>query len=156
VTLQPRKVRIGAIDVLAFHYPRVEIEVHCGKGTYIRSLARDLGDKMGCGALVETLRRTRIGPFTLGEALPLDTTPAVACARLLPLSAAVAELPVLELTRERLQQLTVGQAIPFTGAQSATARLFAVLATDGRLCALARWDPEQCLLQPAKVFSVIP
>jgi tRNA pseudouridine55 synthase len=156
VTLQPRKVRIDGIDVLAFHYPQLEIEVRCGKGTYIRSLARDLGDKLECGALVETLRRTRIGPFTLGDALPLDTTPAVARARLLPLSAAVAELPALELTCEQLQQLTVGQAIPFTGAKSTTARLFAVLATDGRLCALARWDPEQHLLRPAKVFCVVP
>jgi tRNA pseudouridine55 synthase len=156
VTLQPRKVRIDGIDVLAFHYPRLEIEVRCGKGTYIRSLARDLGDKLGCGALVEALRRTRIGPFTLGEALPLDTTPTIACARLLPLSAAVAELPVLELSREQLQQLTVGQGIPYTGAVPATAALFAVLAPEGKLCALVRWDPEQRLLQPAKVFCLVP
>jgi len=71
VMLRPRPVVIHQIDVLRYEYPHLELEVHCGKGTYIRSLARDLGDRLGCGALVETLRRTRVGSTSLrAVALP--------------------------------------------------------------------------------------
>src|SRR5437764_1229017 len=69
VTLQPRRVRVDAINVLSFAYPHLELEIHCGKGTYIRSLARDLGERLGCGALVATLRRTRVGHFTVENAI---------------------------------------------------------------------------------------
>ena len=48
------------------------MEVDCGKGTYIRSIARDLGAKLGCGGLVQTLRRTRVGPFTAEQGIGLD------------------------------------------------------------------------------------
>src|SRR5262249_42878594 len=64
VALQPRRVQVHGINLLAFDYPQLELEVVCGKGTYIRSLARDLGERLDCGGLVETLRRTRVGPFT--------------------------------------------------------------------------------------------
>jgi tRNA pseudouridine55 synthase len=74
VTLEARHVRIYSIDLLKYDYPRLEIEVHCGKGTYIRSLARDLGDRLGCGALVESLRRTRVGPFNVEDAVGVDAT----------------------------------------------------------------------------------
>src|SRR5205823_4343017 len=61
VTLQPRKVQVYSIDIRRYDYPEVDLEVRCGKGTYIRSLARDLGELLGCGGLVQVLRRTRIG-----------------------------------------------------------------------------------------------
>src|SRR5690349_8551537 len=72
VDLTPRTVRIDRIDVLEFDYPRLRLEVLCGKGTYIRSLARDLGDRLGCGAYLGGLRRTRVGPFTPADAALLD------------------------------------------------------------------------------------
>jgi tRNA pseudouridine55 synthase len=59
VALAPRRVQINGIDVLAYNYPLLDVEVRCGKGTYIRSLARDVGDRLGCGGFVEMLRRTR-------------------------------------------------------------------------------------------------
>ena len=59
VSLQARKVRVYAVEILAYTWPRLELEVRCGKGTYIRSLARDLGKRLGCGGLIESLRRTR-------------------------------------------------------------------------------------------------
>src|SRR5262245_34951760 len=93
VALQARPVRIDEIDVLSYAWPRLELEVRCGKGAYMRSLARDLGERLGCGGLIQTLRRTRVGPFAVEEAVPLDAEAAVARARLQPLAAAVAELP---------------------------------------------------------------
>ena len=68
VTPQPRRVRIDSIRLLRYANPDAEIEVVCGKGTYIRSLAHDLGARLGCGAHLAALRRTSSGGFTLAEA----------------------------------------------------------------------------------------
>src|SRR5205085_1672899 len=91
--LAPRIVHIDAIDLLDFDYPHLRIEVRCGKGTYIRSLARDFGERLGCGAYLSGLRRTRVGRFTADDAVPLEADAETARGRLLPLAAAVAELP---------------------------------------------------------------
>ncbi|MEE8346853.1 MAG: tRNA pseudouridine(55) synthase TruB [Dehalococcoidia bacterium] len=72
VTLQPRAVKIERIDLLSFRTPLVEIEVRCGKGTYIRTLADDLGQLLGCGAHLQSLRRTAVGPFDVDDAVSLE------------------------------------------------------------------------------------
>ena len=74
VELAPRRVRIDRIAVLRYDWPRLELEIDCGGGTYIRSIARDIGEALGCGGLVEILVRTRIGPFTLDGAVDLAGT----------------------------------------------------------------------------------
>ena len=72
VTLEPRKVRIDRIDVQNYEWPLVELVVACGAGTYIRSIARDLGESLGCGGLVQVLTRTRIGRFRIEDAVDPD------------------------------------------------------------------------------------
>jgi len=67
-----RQVEIKAIDLIAFEPPLLTIAVTCSKGTYIRSLANDIGDKVGCGAYLAGLRRTRVGHYRLSEALSID------------------------------------------------------------------------------------
>jgi tRNA pseudouridine55 synthase len=109
VTLQPRTVRIDAAEILSYAWPRLELEVRCGKGTYIRALARDLGERLGCGGLIESLRRTRVGPFAAEDAVPLDADPPAALARLLPLSAAAADLPRVEVAPPEAARLRNGQ-----------------------------------------------
>src|SRR5579871_6504470 len=74
VELTARVVRIDAVRVLAYDRPFLDVEIDCGKGTYIRSIARDLGAKLGVGGLVETLRRTRVGPFTAEQGISVDAT----------------------------------------------------------------------------------
>ena len=59
----PRPVVIHEIEILEMQLPRVKMRIHCSKGTYIRSLCRDVGDKLGCGACMEELKRTRVGIF---------------------------------------------------------------------------------------------
>lgn len=59
--MQARSVEIFKVKVLSYNFPRLQLEVHCSSGTYIRSLAHDLGERLGCGGLVEELRRTAIG-----------------------------------------------------------------------------------------------
>ncbi len=68
----PRKVTIFDIDVLDYRYPHLNLAVRCGSGTYIRSIARDLGEALATGGLMHDLSRTRIGPFELAESRPID------------------------------------------------------------------------------------
>jgi tRNA pseudouridine55 synthase len=70
---RPRPVRIDRIDVLAYEWPRLQLDIHCGRGTYIRAIARDLGRILGCGGVCEALTRTAIGPFHIEKAVNLDT-----------------------------------------------------------------------------------
>lgn len=73
--LKPRPVIIHSIDVERFEWPVVTLRIACGKGTYIRSLARDLGAALGTGGMLCALRRTRVGPWTLEHATTLDDLP---------------------------------------------------------------------------------
>lgn len=75
VELAPRPVFIEAIDLLALDWPHVELDVRCGKGVYIRSLARDLGVALGTGGMLAALRRTAVGGFTIDMATPMEDLP---------------------------------------------------------------------------------
>ncbi|MFA6520947.1 MAG: tRNA pseudouridine(55) synthase TruB [Candidatus Gracilibacteria bacterium] len=68
VKLEPRKVTIKNIEILKWEWPLVTLKIDCSKGTYIRSIAHDLGQKLGCGGYVKELRRTRIGDFKVEDA----------------------------------------------------------------------------------------
>ena len=67
-----RKVKIYSIEILSYHYPELKIKVHCSSGTYIRTLAEDIGQRLGTGAYLTALRRTRIGDFSIENAKPLE------------------------------------------------------------------------------------
>jgi tRNA pseudouridine55 synthase len=69
----PKKVHIERIELLRFDSPELEIAVDCGAGTYVRTLAADLGTRLGCGAYLAGLRRTRSGPFEIEQALDFET-----------------------------------------------------------------------------------
>ncbi len=73
--LEPRPVVIRSIDIVSFDWPLVTLDIACGKGTYIRSLARDLGAMLGTGGMLRSLRRTRVGPWTLEHAVTLEGLP---------------------------------------------------------------------------------
>ncbi|HEX3313616.1 MAG TPA: tRNA pseudouridine(55) synthase TruB, partial [Gemmataceae bacterium] len=110
VELAPRAVRIDRIDIEDFAYPRLDIEIACGKGTYIRSLARDLGQRLGTGGYLSSLRRTRIGVFDEFDAIELDSPPVPLTLR--SLNDAVAYLPRLVLDDAELCRLANGQRLP--------------------------------------------
>ncbi|WP_207456232.1 tRNA pseudouridine(55) synthase TruB [Desertivibrio insolitus] len=136
VELQPRRVTVAAFEVLAIRRSPgtldVDVRVECSSGTYIRALARDLGRDLGVGGHLTALRRTRIGPFAVTDASPLDTldprattTPAADVARAL--------FPVLELDAERTVDLGHGKRI---AADVDAAGPVAAIAPDGRLVGL--------------------
>jgi tRNA pseudouridine55 synthase len=150
VDLAPRTVQVHGIDVLRYDYPRLEVEVRCGKGTYVRSLARDLGERLGCGAFVEALRRTRVGPFRAEDAVPLTQVfeESAARARLLPAALAVGELPRVELGGADLARLRCGQAVAAPGPDGEEV---AVFDHGGELVAVA--VRGRGALRPAKVLG---
>lgn len=149
VDLAPRTVRVDAIDVESFEYPRLRLTVRCGKGTYIRSLARDLGERLGCGAYLEGLRRTSVGPFTPADAVPLDAAAETARSRLLPPAAAVARLPRLTVSGQDVIRLRNGQSIAPTDTAPRVNEL-AVFDASDHLVAIAAADGVS--LRPVKVF----
>lgn len=69
---RPRLVQIYGITIRSISLPFIELEVHCGKGTYIRSLARDMGALLGCGGYLHSLRRTAIGDYNVGNAITIS------------------------------------------------------------------------------------
>src|SRR5262249_9148806 len=149
VSLSPRQVTIHAIDVTAFAYPDLELVVRCGKGTYIRSLARDLGKRLACGGYVACLRRLQVGCFNVAEALSLDGEPVQARMRLLPAACAVSELPSITLDEAAASRLLHGQRIraPIPLAPAETA----VFDEAGRLLAIAEvaeglWHAKKVLV----------
>lgn len=73
--LKPRPVFIRSLEVLSYEWPLVRLQITCGKGTYIRSLARDFGKALGIGGCLTALRRTRIGDFHVDNAWKLDDVP---------------------------------------------------------------------------------
>jgi tRNA pseudouridine55 synthase len=156
VALQARKVRIDGIELLSYAWPRLELEVRCGKGTYIRSLARDLGARLGCGGLIETLRRTRVGPFAIADAAPLDAEAGAALSRMKPLTAAVAGLPPVAVSAADATRLQHGQRVRLSPlAQRASAGCageVAVFGPAGEFLGVARLDTARRELVPLKIL----
>ncbi len=73
--LEPRPVTIHAIDITGYDWPTLTLDIRCGKGTYIRSLARDIGKHLGTGGVLAALRRTQVGQFTIEQSTPLHDLP---------------------------------------------------------------------------------
>lgn len=153
---EPRQVRIDRIDGLQIALPDLTIAVTCSKGTYIRSLARDIGEALGCGAHLTALRRTRHGPFTLAEALSLEALAPLAergelAARLLPPDLTLLSAPVLIVGTASERRLLTGRSI--RGERGAASGPRArVYAADGAFVAIARPDGHGGWL-PDKVFA---
>ncbi|MFM9169803.1 MAG: tRNA pseudouridine(55) synthase, partial [Phycisphaerales bacterium] len=74
--LAPRPVRIDAIDVLDYAWPRLTIDIRCAQGTYVRSIARELGEALGTGGHCASIRRTAVGAWTASRAVTVDALPA--------------------------------------------------------------------------------
>ncbi len=149
VVLEPRPVRIDGIRILGYDWPALEVEVRCGGGTYIRSIAHDLGEALGCGAVMEALVRTRIGGFVLEDALDPDELDRDALGDLLrPPLDAVAYLPRVALDDAALAEVRLGRKVPGEAEPGAEV---ALIGPDGRLIALG--EADGLLIQPRKVLA---
>lgn len=150
VEREPRRVSIERIEVLSWEPPRLRLRVVCGTGTYIRSLARDIGEVLGTGGYLHALRRTHSGTIGLGETVPLEGLQEREDVEraLLPPERAVIGRPALVLTSAEEAWIVTGRPIEYEGVAQGSVRLYG---SSGDLVALGRADAGR--IEPYKVFS---
>jgi len=166
--LKPSEVFVERFDLLGYRPPVVEFEVKCSTGTYVRSLAHDLGQVLACGAHLEALRRTSVGPYTLAGAVPLDELENAASGQgspacILPLERLLPDVPAVSVLAEAEGRVRTGSLLapdhlvpPSPGSPAAFpggAPLLRLFGPSGRLLALARPSPDGSGLHPFLVFS---
>lgn len=122
VELQPREIDVDAIAVIEHGAERSVLEVTCGKGTYVRSLARDIAETLGTRGHVSMLHRAAVGPFHDGDALTIDQLEALSLeerdALLKPVAAGFIDLPEIRLDAQQATAVRHGNAVLLTGAGS--------------------------------------
>jgi tRNA pseudouridine55 synthase len=153
VELEPRPVWIERVTLLGWEPPQLTIDVICGKGTYIRALARDVGQMLGCGAHLAALQRTAVGSFRLEDSVPIDQhspeeISAIFADHLLPPEVAVADWLRVGLSAEQARLVRNGMAIDLPGVMVERVRAHT---PDGALLALLA--PQQGRWRPEKVFD---
>jgi tRNA pseudouridine55 synthase len=150
---RPRPVRINSLRLLALDGAEAVLSVDCSKGTYVRVLAEDLGQAMGCGACLSGLRRTRVGPLSIEAAVTLAELEALEVparrARLLPLDALLGGLPRVELGEQEAGRFCHGQRLPLAIAPAPRVRVYG---RDARLLGVASVD-EHGVLAPRRLIQ---
>lgn len=150
VEIEPRTVEVHRIELLRFAYPEVELHIECGSGTYVRSIGRDLGETLGCGAMMSALRRTRIGPFRVEDAVdpeswsPGDLASPLRC---------VADLPRFVCDDDHLTTLVHGRPLLLDGVDLPTGVPISIVNDAEELLAIADWRPHDRRLKPRHVFA---
>ena len=158
VKRDPRRVEIHELLLEDWSPPQFTIRIACSSGTYIRALACDLGQWLGCGAHVAALTRLACGPFTLEEAIGLEDLAQVVREGRLdevmhPPDAAVADWPPLIFDEEAAWRITHGQ--PVAGAARGEGGWARVYSLKGEFLAITRWNQAGGCWQPHKVFAQI-
>jgi tRNA pseudouridine55 synthase len=164
--LRPRKVHVYEFRLLRFEAPLADFEIICGGGTYIRSLARDLGEALGCGAVLTALTRTATGPFKLTAAYRLDALPGPEHWRtvLKPMRLAVMHLPWVVLTPQQVQVIIHGGYLKWPTAPDmpdtplptrplAPKERVALVNEERELVAIGEYDPQGPWIKPAVVLT---
>lgn len=156
VERERRKVTIDELDLIDWRPPDLIIHVRCSRGTYVRTLAHDLGEKLGCGGHLRWLRRTRTGPFTLDEAVGLDTLMELVhqgkrdeiAARLVPMREALASMPEIQLPARYARSVSFGHPLDIGDLRTLRAppfprgRRVRLIAPEGDLLAVAESTGE--------------
>lgn len=143
----PRQIEIFSLDLLSVQMPYLEVDVHCSAGTYIRSLAFDIGRKLGCGANLSALCRTGSSQFTLDDAIDLETLEALdklqAEDRTISLSKCLAFMPGIEVGGSVAEDVRHGRPLSVDDIQSprpAETRSIRLLDCEGSLLAVVSLD----------------
>jgi len=163
VELEARPVDIRRLELIEVpDTDHAVLEAECGKGTYVRSLARDMGRSLGCFGHVSALRRTAVGPFAPESMISLEQLEAM-CHRaasgeasladaLLPVETALDDIPALAVSRADAARLTRGQAVLLRGRDAPNFRGSVYVTVAGQLLALAELDHGEIV--PKRVFNL--
>ena len=154
VELKPRKIQVHNLELLEWAPPEAVVDVYCSSGTYVRSLANDLGKALDCGANLIGLRRTKSGRFTLREAVPLNKlrdafNDGTWYQYLIPAADALSDWPAIHLNHEQLEAVRHGHRI---SGEPGLGELVRGISEQGELVALLEYDSEKNEWQPRKVF----
>jgi len=153
--LEARPVTIHRLEIVAYDYPELQLDIQCGSGTYVRALGRDIAEQLGTAAVMSALRRTAIGSFTVEGAVAQEAISRDRLDELLlsPLRA-VELLPQVQLNEPQLEQVSHGRTIQLDPEFQATNPTeFAALDTQGKLAAILKpvtdrdWRPSRNFLQ---------
>lgn len=156
VDLEPRTINVYSLELLEWDPPEAVIDVYCSSGTYVRSLAHDLGEVLGCGANLVGLRRTKSGQFALRDAVPLRKLQEAFAngdwyKYLIPAAEALSDWYSIELTSEQVDEVRHGHRVPAAEAMS-EGKWARAISQQGELVALMEYDIDSQEWQPRKVF----
>lgn len=157
VEIEPRPVTIHSLEMVASTEDTATFEAQCGKGTYVRAIARDLGRQLGCYGHVVALRRTRVGPFTevdLVAFADLEASPEAAAESMLAVEAGLTELPCVVIDRNAAARLRRGQSILLRGRDAPAEGEKAYAACEGAPVAFGTVESGE--LVPSRVFNFQP
>ncbi len=154
VKLEPRLIKVHSLELLEWALPEVVVDVHCSSGTYVRSLANDIGEQLGIGAHLNGLRRSKSGNFTLRDAVSMrqlrdDFESGTWANSLIPAAEALGDWPTIELDEKQLKLVVNGNRIPADASMPDMAR---AISEQGDLVAILQKNGEEW--QPKKVFFV--
>lgn len=148
----PRRVVIRTLELIEVDDVSFRIRVACSKGTYIRTLAIDLGRALGCGAHLSALRRSRIGPFGMEQAITLglleETSPAARAGLLAPVDTLVAHLPRVDLDGVQMIALLQGRVVDIADGHHGLVRVYG----EGRFLGLGERHPD-AKLSPKRLVA---
>jgi len=153
---EAREVTIKELTVEKAASPEVSFKVVCSKGTYVRSLVHDIGQRIGCGAYLKELRRLRSGPFTIEQAVAVE---AVEDKYLLPISDALGYLPGVEVDEPQAREVQQGRELFLkktevaSGCGKAGRPWVRILSRYGNLLAIYTWRDNSGDLKPVRVFK---
>lgn len=145
VERKPRPVTIYSLDLLRYADDEIAFDVRCSKGTYVRTLAEDIGEALGCGAFVEELRRVSVAPYDNQAMISVDDLEDLSCegfdaldAKLLPIDTAIRDWPEIRLNADSAYYLRQGQ--PIQVAKSPTSGWVRVYGPEDKFLGLAEID----------------
>jgi tRNA pseudouridine55 synthase len=154
VELDPRQVTIYDLKFSNYKAPDLALEIECSAGTYIRSIAHDLGERLSTGAHLAALRRVKAGPFTIDDAIPFPKLEVGFMVGkweryIIPAVDALPEFPIVKVTQDDLDHVKHGHRIPAEPGSSGLAR---AVSHDGELIAILEVVEDGKLWHPRKVF----
>lgn len=161
VERKPRRIRIEEIQIESVELPRVTMTVTCSKGTYIRTLCHDIGEKLGCGGCMEQLTRVRVAEFTIEQSKTLSQLEEAVRERtvdeiLVPVDAIFKNYSSVTVREEFQRALENGNRIPLEGLvkweQSWVHEPVRVYDVEGRFAGIYQYQPKEKDIKPVKIF----
>jgi tRNA pseudouridine55 synthase len=157
VELEPKEIDVYHLELLEWDPPEAIVDVFCSSGTYVRSLANDLGEFLGCGGHLVGLRRTKSGEFALRDAIQLRKLEEAFAAGdwykyLIPAAEALGDWPSRELSNEEVDLVRHGHRVPAETPPENPEHWVRAISQQGELVALMEYLPDEKEWQPRKVF----